>query len=143
MASVNAVGRCIAVALLLAYFAVATKVLAQAGSTGGVVGKTDKSQSGAQPEPKTHRQADVPRNRAISSCSKMPGDWTWFNFPTVVIRPDGTATAGPFSASWTCNNNDDVVMHWSHGATDRLKLSRGGTHLEGSSGSTAVSGDRR
>jgi hypothetical protein len=58
-----------------------------------------------------------------------------------VIRADGTASAGPFSAAWTCNN-DVVVMHWSHGYTDRLRLSRDGTHLEGTNGSVTGSGDR-
>lgn len=151
MTKVDAVGGLIAAALvsvMLGSFAVTAKVFAQAGSIGGTVGKIDKSQSGTdqapstRPAPKVRKQASAPRNVEASSCSKMPGNWSWFNYPNVVIRPNGTATAGPFSASWSCNN-DSVVMHWSHGYTDRLTLSRDGTHLEGTNGTVTVSGDRK
>ena len=129
----------------------ASKVSAQAGSIGGTIGKIDKSQSGVyeapsfQPEPKARkpaRQAGAPSNIATSSCSKMPGNWSWFNWNNVVISPNGTATAGPFSATWSCKD-DFVVMHWSHGFTDRLTLSRNGTHLEGTNGHGIVTGDRK
>lgn len=145
MAGINVVGHRIAVALLcvtLGSFTVAAKALAQAGSSGGTIGDIDKSVSGTRPEPKVRKQATVPRNIAVSSCGKMPGNWSWFNYPTVVIRPDGTATAGPFSATWSCKD-DVVVMHWSHGYTDRLRLLRDGTHLEGTNGRVTVTGDRR
>jgi hypothetical protein len=72
----------------------------------------------------------------------MPGSWAWFSGLTTTIRADGTATAGPFSAVWTCKD-DNVVMHWSHGYTDQLKLSRNGTHLEGTNGTVVVTGDRK
>ena len=128
--------------------AITPEAYAQAGSTGGVIGKTNKSESGAdraaRPDPDTRqpaKQAGAP-NTATSSCSRMPGNWSWFNFNNVVIRPAGTASAGPFSATLSCQN-DVVVMHWSHGYTDRLKLSRDGTHLEGSNGSVKVTGDRK
>jgi hypothetical protein len=153
MAIVNAVSRPIAAALVsvtLLSFVLTAKVFAQAGSTGGTIGKTDKSQSGMQGEPsfrpepnarKPAKQAGVPRNITASSCSKMPGNWSWFN-GSVVIRPDGTATGGRVTATWSCTN-DFVVMHWSHGYTDRLTLSRDGTHLEGTNGFITVTGDRR
>ena len=72
----------------------------------------------------------------------MPGNWAWFTGVTAVIRANGTATAGPYSATWTCAN-DSVVMHWNHGYTDRLRLSRDGTHLEGTNGFVTVTGNRR
>jgi hypothetical protein len=154
MARLNTVGRLIAAALVsatLGSFAVTAEVFAQAGSIGGTVGKTDKSESGTdqapsfRPEPKARKpakQAGVPRNVAASSCGKMPGNWSWFNYSNVIISPNGTATAGPFSATWSCKN-DFVVMHWSHGYTDRLTLSRDGTHLEGTNGTVTVTGDRK
>ena len=154
MARKNAAGRLVAAGLvsaMLGSMGVASQVFAQAGSIGGTIGKTDKSQSGAdeapsaRPEPRTRKptkQADLPRNVATSSCSKMPGNWAWFTGVTAVIRPNGTATAGPYSATWTCAN-DSVVMHWNHGYTDRLRLSRDGTHLEGTNGFVTVTGDRR
>lgn len=154
MAFRKAIRRLIAMALVsatLGSIAATAQVFAQAGSIGGTIGKTDKSQSGAdetptvRPEPRTRKptkQAVVPRNVATSSCSKLPGNWAWFTGVTAVIRSNGTATAGPYSATWTCAN-DFVVMHWSHGYTDRLRLSRDGTHLEGTNGYITVTGDRR
>ncbi len=151
MAIVNAAGRLIAATLvsgMLLSFVVTAKAFAQGGSTGGTIGKTDKSEFGTnqapvtRPSPKVRKQAGVPRSVAATSCSKMPGNWSWFNYPNVVIRANGTAAAGPFSATWSCKD-DFVVMHWSHGYTDRLTLSRDGTHLEGSNGSVTVSGDRK
>jgi hypothetical protein len=151
-ARTGAVGRLAAAAFVsvvpgsLAFIAGA---FAQAGSVGGTIGKTDKSVSGsdqapsARPESKSRKLGAAPGNVATSLCGKLPGNWSWFNYPTVVINPDGTASAPPFSAMWTCKSNS-VVMHWNHGFTDRLTLSRDGTHLEGTNGSgTVVSGDRR
>ncbi len=132
----------------LGSFALPAEAFAQAGSVGGVVGKTGKSQSGSeeQPpvrrEPASGRQARPPRAVAAAPCSKISGSWSWFNGVTVVIRPGGTATDGRHSATWSCSN-DAVVMRWSHGYTDRLRLSRDGTHLEGTNGFVTVSGDRR
>lgn len=146
------VGRLVAAALIsmvAGSLALTANVFAQAGSVGGTIGKTDKSVSGggqapsARPEPKSRKSSAAPRNAETSLCGKLPGNWSWFNYPTVVINSDGTASAPPFSATWTCKNNS-VVMHWNHGYTDRLTLSRDGTHLEGTNGSgTVVSGDRR
>lgn len=122
MAKGKAVGSLIAAGLvsaMLGSFAATAQVFAQAGSTGGTIGKTDKSQSGAdetpsaRPEPRTLKpttQAGVPRNVAASSCSKMPGNWAWVTGVTAIIRPNGTATAGPYSATWTCAN-DAALMH--------------------------------
>lgn len=154
MARVNAVGRLFAaglVSLVLGSIGVTAKVSAQAGSAGGIIGKTDKSQSGADEIPssrpgakarKPTKETGAPRNAPTSSCSKMPGNWSWFTGVTAVIRSNGTATAGPYSATWTCAN-DAVIMHWNHGYTDRLRLSRNGTHLEGTNGFVTVTGDRR
>lgn len=154
MARNNTAGRLVAAGLVsavLGSMGAASQVFAQAGSIGGTIGKTDKSHSGTdeapsiRPEPRTRKptkQADLPRNVATSSCSKMPGNWAWFTGVTAVIRPNGTATAGPYSATWTCAD-DSVVMHWNHGYTDRLRLSRDGTHLEGTNGYITVTGDRR
>lgn len=132
----------------LGLVAVNTEALAQAGSTGGTIGKTDKSESGSDRTPSTRpaaqprKQDGSARNVAASSCSKMPGSWSWFNGATVVIKPDGTASGGPHTAKWSCTNGA-VVMRWSHGYTDRLSLSQDGTHLQGTNGFVTVSGNRR
>lgn len=148
MTGTNAAGRLLAAGLLsaaLGSIAVSTNALAQAGSTGGTIGKTDKSESGGLPSPAEAQPRKPPgasRNAPASSCSRMPGSWSWFNGITVVIRPDGTASGGPHTASWSCANGA-VVMRWSHGYTDRLSLSQDGTHLQGTNGFVTVSGSRR
>lgn len=151
MMRMNTAGRLLAVGL----FSVASGLLAagpeafaQAGSTGGTIGKTDKSETGSdrtpasRPAAQPRKQDGSSRNVAASSCSKMPGSWSWFNGATVVIKQDGTASDGPHSAKWSCANGT-VVMHWSHGYTDRLSLSQDGSHLQGTNGLVTVSGNRR
>ncbi|MDE2379277.1 hypothetical protein [Bradyrhizobium sp.] len=147
----GALGRLAAAVLLAAlpgFFAATDNALAQAGSVGGVVGKTGKSQSGsdeapsAAPDSRTRREPRPARAAPTSSCGKMPGNWAWFNGVTAVISADGTAKAGAHTATWTCSN-DSVVMHWSHGYTDRLRLSQDGTHLEGTNGFITVTGNKR
>lgn len=151
MTGMNAAGQLLSVGLLsvaLGSTSVSPKALAQAGSTGGTIGKTDKSETGSDPTPSTRppsqprKQDDSSRNVAASSCSRMPGSWSWFNGATVVIKPDGTASDGRHAAKWSCTNGS-VVMLWNHGYTDRLSLSRDGSHLQGTNGFVTVSGDRR
>lgn len=135
-------------AVALGSLAVSAEVSAQPGSTGGSIGKTGKSQSGSDEAPAVRREPPERKPArpsapvATSSCSKMPGSWSWFNGITVVIRSGGTASDGRHTATWSCRN-DSVVMNWSHGYTDRLQLSRDGTHLQGTNGLITVSGDRR
>jgi hypothetical protein len=147
-------------ALSLAVFANGSPLLAQAGSTGGTVGKTDKSISGgneaerhapAKPRAKRERPTDradraVGRSSGVSvdGCAKLPRVWSWFVNGDVTIKAGGTLSQpqSKLTGTWTCKNND-VVMFWSHGFTDRLSLSRDGTHLEGSNGIIAVTGDRK
>jgi hypothetical protein len=74
---------------------------------------------------------------------RAAGSRSWFSGVTTTIRADGTATAGPYTATWTCKDDVVVVMHWSHGYTDRLMPLRDGTHLEGINGTVVVTGDRR
>src|SRR5271156_5696312 len=98
--------RPVAIALvsgILASFAVSTTAFTQAGSTGGTLGKQDKSLSGERDEqtpaqsespatPKTSRRPTVPKE---TGCQKIIGKWTW-QFPTrtteTVFNADGTAT---------------------------------------------------
>jgi hypothetical protein len=133
-------------AMTLLSFAAATRAFAAAGSTGGRIGKTDKSVSGdvQPPERPAAKGAAKPRSPApaTSSCGKIPGNWAWFSGLTTVFRRDGTGSAGPYTATWTCEN-DNVTIVWSHGYIDRLRLSRDGTHLQGTNGFITVTGDRR
>lgn len=128
--------------------AIGAEAFAQPGSTGGSIGKTGKSQSGSDEAPAIRREPSGRKPArpsapvATSSCAKMPGSWSWFNGITVVIRSNGTAAGGRYTATWSCKN-DGVIMHWSHGYTDRLQLSQDGTHLSGTNGYITVSGDKR
>jgi hypothetical protein len=141
-------GRLLGFALLLGLFALGQQesAFAQAGSTGGAIGKTNKSQSGETPSirevPKLHKQASSPRNIDGSSCGKMPGVWSWFNGGDVIVKSDGTMTHNSESGTWSCKN-DKIVMFWKEGWTDRLTLLRDGTHLKGTNGFVTVTGDRR
>lgn len=149
MTRIKAAGRLAATGLLsavLGLVAADTGAFAQPGSTGGTIGKTDKSESGGgrtpPEEPQPRKQSGATRSAPASSCSRMPGSWSWFNGVTVVIRPGGTASDGRHTATWSCANGS-VVMRWSHGYTDRLSLSQDGTHLQGTNGFVTVSGSRR
>lgn len=150
MTGMNAAGRLLAVGFLSVasgLLAAGPEAFAQAGSTGGTIGKTDKSESGSEPAAtapasQPRKPSGAARNVPASSCNRMPGSWSWFNGVTVVIRADGTASDGPHTARWSCSNGA-VVMHWSHGYTDRLSLSQDGTHLQGTNGFVTVSGSRR
>jgi hypothetical protein len=135
---------CFAVlALSLAAFASLTGVrsaLAQAGSTGGTVGKTDKSLSGgedarptSQPNSQAHvRQPTTKEQRTGGSCGKIVGTWAWhylLGTSETVFRSDGTASnSGGITNTWTCAGSI-IVATWSHGFVDRIKVSPDGSSL--------------
>jgi hypothetical protein len=111
---------------------------AQAGSTGGTLGQTDKSVSGQrntepeQPPTRASRGAHRPtaeKSPAIS-CQKVLGTWDWFVGPSVTFKEDGTGGNGIFTFTWTCSSGN-YVLTWSHGYTDRIKLSADGKNLDG------------
>ena len=143
MAESNDVSRLIAIALasgFLVSFSSGT-ALAQAGSTGGAIGKQDKSVSGGSPaveptrapkEPRRHRSTnDTPAKTKGASCGRIAGTWQWWTGGETVFRMDGTAkhTSG-LTATWTCSDGNYVVS-WSTGI-DKLKISPDGKRLDGS-----------
>jgi hypothetical protein len=106
---------------------------AQAGSTGGTLGNTDKSISGERrEEPSSQQKLREPKPHATSSsCGKIAGGWKW-DGGIVAIKTNGTAhhpTGG--SGTWTCNNRQ-YVFSWSNGFTDHVTLSGDGNSLSGS-----------
>jgi hypothetical protein len=113
---------------------------AQAGSTGGTIGKQNKSVSGS--EEGTGRPLKSPRKANVSGCAKAIGTWGWFNGGTTIIKADGTATSEAATANWSCINGQ-VVITWSTGWNDRLSISADGNHLEGTNGFIRVSANRR
>lgn len=127
--------------LALSHLVSASAALAQAGSTGGTVGKQDKSASGVSPAvestpaPKKPRSSYSSANDAAAkanseSCGRISGTWQWWNGGETVFRMDGTAnhTSG-LTATWTCSNGNYVVS-WSTGI-DKLRISPDGKRLDG------------
>jgi hypothetical protein len=113
MAGINNVGRLVAIAFvsgILAWFAAGTTAFAQAGSTGGSVGKQDKSISGGEAAPSQNPPASKkPLERTDeqthnSSAASLAGSWNWtaqcaLNAPSgvfVISQVSGTQFSGSF-----------------------------------------------
>jgi hypothetical protein len=94
-----------------------TASLAQAGSTGGTIGKTNKSASGGdepQGDEKAGRRATT--KQAGNGCDKVIGKWQWKwrdGTAVITVNANGTATASgnPFGATWTCTDRT-LVLHF-------------------------------
>jgi hypothetical protein len=131
----------ISVACICATLVAADEVVfGQAGSTGGTLGKTDKSVSGArESSTKTtpHRH---------TSCAPIIGTWLWSNGVTVTVKPDNTtAQSDGCTASLVCANGEYSFI-WSAlpcpANSARMSLSADG-HLSGTSTFGNVSATRR
>jgi hypothetical protein len=116
-------------------------VLAQAGSTGGVIGKQDKSISGGvpatppggearkRPAVSATRERSAPkRGDAGPKCSDVAGTWDWFNGDVHAFSAGGTMRGPGVTGNWTCSNVT-FVLTWSNGFVDRLTLSSDGSHF--------------
>ncbi len=110
--------------------------LAQAGSTGGTLGKTDQSLSGGQRKPgpamepkKTKGAAPEARQ---SGCARIAGSWAWSNGLGVVIGANGTAssTSGD-KATWICTGGMYLFKWQMFGTETRVTLSADGKRLSG------------
>jgi hypothetical protein len=115
-------------------------VFAQAGSTGGTIGKTDKSVSGgeevapparpgARPTERRRNQAnpDVATNAQTSRCPSIAGTWSWtgglFGRNDTEFGADGSAKHGSgIVGTWTCSDGL-YVIRWKNWTTDKVKLS--------------------
>jgi hypothetical protein len=128
-----------------------TAALAQAGSTGGTLGKTDKSASGGEERQQEPKHRGRPREASVGTrgdgCGNVTGDWDWkwWSGSTVTtIKSNGTGSqTNGNSGTWTCA--DGVFsFSWSSGITDRLKLSSNGRRFSGNnSWGASITGDRR
>ena len=114
-----------------------SSALAQAGSTGGTIGKQDKSISGDRPEldrphaaPPAKRSIANPRGKSDASCGKIVGTWTWYLGVTATIfEGNGTAqsSSGP-SWKWICVGTNSAVS--SNGSSkEEYKISQDGNSL--------------
>jgi hypothetical protein len=139
---------------ILLSFAAWTTAFAQAGSTGGTLGKQDKSLSGERDEqtpaqrrsPAAPKASQHPTVSKEAGCQKIVGTWAYhtpFGTFEVAFKSEGTAisTSGQ-TASWTCSG-DEVTVSWPNGITDRLSLTAGGKRFSGHTAlGMSVSGDR-
>jgi hypothetical protein len=126
---------------LAALVATTGTALAQAGSTGGTLGKTDKSASGgeeAPPRSDVKAEGKVRRPSAESegqksSCRSAVGTWAFSNGASVVFKAGGAATAsnGPVG-KWSCDGGM-VTINWGSW-TDHYAISSTGNRLSGNSG---------
>jgi hypothetical protein len=111
----------------------------QAGSTGGTVGKTDKSVSGGEESVETNQkrktsgrpQATGQRKTGGGSCQKIVGTWTWHYFlDTETVLSEGGVgrnSTGPKGA-WTCSAGI-ATAKWDNGFVDTITVSGDGNTL--------------
>jgi hypothetical protein len=121
-----------AIATTIVFFAqINSPAMAQAGSTGGTIGKQDKSVSGGEEEvgPKTraHKSAsrvvaDKPKS---SGCGGAVGTYKWYGGSTTTINANGTTTNYANRGNWTCANGQ-ITINWISGHVDRLTPVSGG-----------------
>jgi hypothetical protein len=95
---------------LIATFSAPCLAQVQPGSTGGTIGKQDKSISGgeeadrprAAPHPK--RSAGPQQTSSSNTCA-LVGTWSWYRGLTeMTFLPGGTmrSSVGPVGSTWTC-----------------------------------------
>jgi len=106
-------------------------VFAQAGSTGGTIGKQGKSISGGEEaEPQSRPKRETPVRHPVtaekstgSSCRSIVGTWSWVVGTETVFNENGSArNSSGLTAKWVCANGI-VIATWSHGVTNRIELS--------------------
>jgi hypothetical protein len=129
-------GNSIAIAVvcsLVALVAADGSAIAQAGSTGGTLGKTDKSASGGEDtveprgRPKRERPLRERDNRA--SCRKFVGAWSWYQGGETVLNQDGSGhQSHGTTGMWTCAGGI-LTATWTSGFVDRMMISSDGNSL--------------
>jgi hypothetical protein len=159
------VGRLLGLAMLSGLFVTGQQqfAFAQAGSTGGVIGKQDKSVSGgsAVEEPTvpankpsrstgSKRAAERPSGQdeaAHIACGRLAGVWTangWYNViygrGDVVLGADGSARhISGIVGTWICRGGH-FVMDWKNWAHGEGTLSKDGNTVTFADGSTMTRG---
>jgi hypothetical protein len=107
-------------------------VLAQAGSTGGTIGKQGKSASGGDAEPRQRPNSRTGEKSSSGSCQKIVGSWSWVAGFETVFSANGTGrNSSPFAGpcTWTCRGGI-VIVNWSSlGVIDRITIAQDGDHL--------------
>jgi hypothetical protein len=125
-------------------FANVTAALAQAGSTGGTIGKQDKSISGGEEADRPRAVPPLPKRSATSthetaasgrSCNRIVGTWSWhLGVSDVIFHKDSTALhpASGSTGKWRCSSGDTLNVVWSYqgtSRTDHITLSQDGNSI--------------
>lgn len=137
MPTVRTAGPARAGSVLLMAAVLAGPAFAQAGNTGGTLGKTDQSLSGqrkpgAAVEPKKTKGA-APEAPKVG-CARIAGSWLWSNGLSVAVSTSSTATAtNGDKATLTCSGGLYVFKWQAFGNESRMTLSADGKRLAGSS----------
>lgn len=124
--------------------ALPTFVLAQAGSTGGTIGKQGKSVSGGEDE-KRPRQSAPPSGQR-TSCPNIVGLWnSWasglFGKADTTFISDGTAKhRSGIPGTWKCEGGQ-LVMTWGSGRVEHFTLSPDRKKIIRSDGAVGFSRD--
>jgi hypothetical protein len=106
---------------------------AQAGSTGGTLGKTDKSASGGEEQGKQtgeRRRTGTERSK-VSSCHGIVGTWAFHTVTGIetVFRQDGSGSqTNGATGTWSCTGAT-ATAKWSNGAVDTISISVDGNSL--------------
>lgn len=125
----------------------------QAGSAGGVVGKTGKSLSGgeaASPRsrpPQEKRAAPAPRKESGASCRDIVGTWKWYLGVTrMVFSSDGTVSnTDGNTGTWRCTGAATSSAVYANRVKESYSISKDGNSLFVSStwrGGTAFTATR-
>ena len=140
---------CAAIALVATGLSVTT-AFSQAGSTGGTVGKQDKSISGGEEQTapaKQHapsrRSADTRANTKStgSGCGPILGKWLFSNGVTVIVNANRTTTQSDgFSATVSCADGV-YTFNWPIGSAT-VTLSADGRTISGTSSVGPASASR-
>jgi hypothetical protein len=130
--------RFIGAVFLIAMF-VPTSALAQAGSIGGSIGKTDKSVSGGEeqtqkpsrPVTRAHNHSSEEKPKA---CPNIVGIWdSWasglFGKSDTTFNKDGTAShRSGITGKWWCDNGH-IWLKWTTSDNHEIKLTAGGKKI--------------
>jgi len=158
MIGVNETGRRVVLILvfgMLASFEASVTAFAQAGSTGGTIGKQDKSISGVEDTTDSHHAVPTrkPPRSAIQSvatppsggpCSRIVGTWLWYNGVSVTVHSNSNKTtqSDGNTASVVCTEGV-YTFTWFGVAKTEMTLSPDGKRLSGTSLIGATSAVRR
>lgn len=110
----------------------ASVAFAQAGSTGGTLGKTDKSISGGDEAKRPQRVRSTAKHREtprVSACSKLIGVWKGALGGDIIYKPGGTVsgTIPVNEGTWSCGNAGVTVTWTKVPSADHCTLSSDGT----------------